>query len=193
MHVDSNVDSLLDLGNLFRCLVIAHVGNVVAHFERRSSHRHSCHESVACSSVDRHAKEFLKPEDGVSAIWRDKMNRLFFCLGRIDIVGEFRHRKSLCNAYSSTFLCNGWLHSCPDDVVDGEFVAKDDCLVVVDIYYSSKTLIVQAEEIEEGAILAELIVVVGIVETCNTITKEQEQTASHCLLDAGSASLIDFF
>ena len=173
--------------------MITHVSNIVAHFERRSCHRHSSHKSIACGSVDWYAKEFLKPEDGVSAIWRNEMYRLLLRLCRIDIVGEFRHRKCLCHSHSGTFLCNGWLHTCPDDIVDGEFVAKDYCLVVVDVDYCCKSLIVQAEKIKEGAILAELIVVVGIVETCNSITKEQEQTATHCLLDAGSASLIDFF
>ena len=78
-------------------------------------------------------------------------------LGILYICGKVGHRTDFLNAHALALLLDGRLHACPYDVVDGELVTEDDLLVVIDVDYCRKTLIIRCEEVQECRVLTEMI------------------------------------
>ena len=71
----------------------------------------------------------------------------------------------------------------PYDIVDGQFAAKHHLTVVVDVDDGSQAWVVESEEIEERAVLAEAVGVVGIIHAHFLIAQEEQQSATHVFFE----------
>ena len=104
-----------------------------------------------------------------------------------------RQRLRLLHAHEPGGLLQGRHRPGPDDIVDGKLVAEDDLLPVVDVDDGGEAGLVQAEEIQEGTVLAERILVVMIVHAHELVPEEQKDTVAHLLGEAGAAGHIGIF
>ena len=75
----------------------------------------------------------------------------------------------------------------PDDIVDREFVAKDYFLAPVDVDDRGQPGLVQAEIVQERAVLPERILVVMVVHAHELVPQEQQDAVAHLLHEAGAA------
>ena len=76
-------------------------------------------------------------------------------------VGE---RAAVVDAYRSGLIGYGGHGAGPDDVVDVDIVGEEIVFAIVAVEHAYEVGMLKAEEIEEGAVLAESIGVVGVVE-----------------------------
>ena len=65
------------------------------------------------------------------------MNGLSLCLCLLHIRSKVAKRTRFINTHHFALFLNRWLITHPYDVVDGQFVAKNDFLVIIDIDHSS--------------------------------------------------------
>ena len=129
----------------------------------------------------------LRPVD------RKMMDGLSLCHGLFDIILEAVQRLGLHDADAEGFLLQCRLSSHPYDVVNREFVAENDFLVVVDVDHGGQAGIIKAEEIQEGRILTEAVGVVGIVHSDFLVAKEEEDAAAYAFLQGITSLYVSFF
>ena len=183
VHVDTHVDSGLDVFYLLGGLVVAHVYDGFDHADR-------CLRGLFGRQD---AQQLPQPHLVLAAVGGQEVHWLM--LGQ----GGFHHRVELgqwaCLAYAHqlALLVQGGLISHPHYVVDGEFVAEYDFAVVVDIDYSSQTCPVATEEVVERAVLTEVISIVGIVHGCLAIAQEEQEATTHASLQFVAALNVSFF
>ena len=121
------------------------------------------------------------------------MNLLSFVPGILYIFCKVVHRACNPDAYTLALLLDSRLHSCPYDIIYSQLVAEYYLLVVIDIYYGSKPLVVRSEVVQECRILTEVIRIVGIVHTCEVVAKEEQQSTAHSLFQRLAACDISLF
>ena len=109
------------------------------------------------------------------------MDRLFLLLSLLQVALDLLERTYFGNTGSFRFLLEGRLDAHPDNGIDGQLIPKDDLPVVVDVDNGGQSGIRQAEEIEEGGILTEMIGVVGIIHATLVISQKQQQSGTDCL------------
>ena len=114
-------------------------------------------------------------------------------LAALQVLFQGRQRLRLLHAHEPGGLLQGRHRPGPDDIVDGKLVAEDDLLPVVNVDDGGKAGLVQAEEIQEGTVLAERVLVVMIVHAHELVTQEQQDAIAHLFGEAGAAGHVGIF
>ena len=105
---------------------------------------------------------------------------------------QFAHGTDVGDAYRlASFLERGH-RPCPYDIVNGQVVTKDDLTVFIDIDDRSNAWEVESEEIQHRGVLTESVGIVGIVHAHLVIAQEEQQPATHILLQLRPAPHIRF-
>ena len=86
----------------------------------------------------------------LGAVSRQVMYGLPFIDRFFYILFQLGGRERMIDSYPLRFLVQGGLRSHSNDVVDGEFMAKDDFFILVDIDHGAQACEIQSEEIKKG-------------------------------------------
>ena len=100
-------------------------------------------------------------------------------LSLLDEVGELPERTGFLHTHLLSQRGNRRLVAHPDDVIDGEVVAENDRLVRVKVNDGGDVGNGKSEEIEEVAVLTEVISVVGIIHRSLVVAEEHSDAAIH--------------
>ena len=123
------------------------------------------------------AEEVHYLDFGVEAVGRQEVYFLSGGFGRVYYVLELAH---FCGARNAC-ACGHFAHACygavPYYVVDVDFIAHEVLAVVVNVDYSHKAVPLPAEEVEERAVLAELVGIGWVVCGAVVVSENQYQAA----------------
>ena len=180
MHLRTQVHTLFYQADLLFILIVA-LGN--DGLDKR-------HRSLIGLSCRLHTQQFPQPHTVVTSVWRKEMHGLSFGAYLIYIILQFAHRQGLRDTHHLGLFSQRGLGTRPDDIVDGQLVAKHNLAVFIDIDDSRQTRIIESEEIEEGRVLTEAVGIVGIVHAHLIVTQEEQQSATHVLLQLCPAAEI---
>ena len=139
MHIYRHVYSLFYLCNFLLALVVT-LSNYSLH---------KLHRGLYILLRWVYSKQFLQPHSVFTAIGRQEMYFLSFCLSILYICGKVAHRTCHFNTHTLAFLLYGRLHAGPYNIVYCKFVAKDYLFVVVYIYNGGKPFVIRREIVEE--------------------------------------------
>ena len=183
MHFRTQVDALFYQADLLLILIVT-LGD--DGLDER-------HGSLSRLSGRLHPEQFPEPHLVVTAIGRQEVDRLSLGTGFVDIVLQLLHGHRVADADLRTLILQRRLCTCPDDIIDGEFIAKHNLAVLIHIDDGSQTSVVESEEIEKRAVLTERIGVIGIVHAYLVVSQEEQQSATHILLQLSPAADISAF
>ena len=178
VHPRGDVHRLFDGGDLLRRLVVAHPDDGLD----------EGHVGALRLRLRREAQQRLQPHLVVAPVRGQETD-----LAALQVLFQGRQRLRLLHAHEPGGLLQGRHRPGPDDIVDGKLVAEDDLLPVVNVDDGGKAGLVQAEEIQEGTVLAERVLVVMIVHAHELVPEEQKDTVAHLLGEAGAAGHIGIF
>ena len=171
MHLGAQIHALLNQPDLFQILVVA-----LRHYSLNESHTRTRRLSCRLNT-----KQLPQPHTVVAAIRGQEMHGLPF-LARLVYIGL-----QLADTESGGTLLQSRHRARPHDIINGEFVAEDYLAVLINIDDCSKVGVVHPEEIQEGAVLTELIGVVSIIHADLCIAEEEQQAAAHIFLQSGTS------
>ena len=111
----------------------------------------------------------------------------------LDIFGQFVQRQCVGNTHSLRQGGNRGLVSHPDDIINGEVIAKDDGLVRIKVDNGGNVCDGKPEEIEKVAVLTEVIGVVRIVHRGLVVAQENGDAMLYGLREFLTSVLINGF
>ena len=143
--------------------------------------------------IRKYAQQVHQAQVMVAAIGRQEADVPALVHGLAQILLELFHRQGLFHAHQLGVVGQRRHGAGPHDIVDGKFVAKDDFIAGIGIDNGRQAREVQAPEIEEGAVLAELVLVALVVHAHLVVTQEQKDAAAHLFTKAGAAVKVCLF
>ena len=129
----------------------------------------------------------------IAAVGRQEVNGLTLGPRLIEVDLQGIHRTGVRDAVGGGTLVQGGHGAGPYDVVDGQFVAEDHLAVLVDIDERCEVRVIDAEEIEERAVLTEPIRIIGVVHAYLGIAEEEQQTTAEVFFQLCAAAQVGFF
>ena len=108
-------------------------------------------------------------------------------------LGERRPRSSVGHADHLRALGDRRQFAHPDDVVDGQLVAEDRRPAPVDVDHRRQVRLVEPEVVEEGAVLAERVAVVGEVHRALAVAEKEQEAAFDSALQLLATPAVDIF
>ena len=104
---------------------------------------------------------------------------------------ELRHRRDRRDGRRPCLVRDGRLRAGPDDVGHREVVAEERLRVLVDVDQGRQPGQVDGEEVQERAVLPEVIRVGGVVHPDLVVAEEQDQAGADVLLEPAAAFAVD--
>ena len=164
LHVHGEIDGALDLGELLGGLH----GALLRH---RTDERHARLGRAAC------AQQVHQAELVLGSVRRQHVDAPPGRPRTRHAVGEGPRRRRVVQPPSRRQLRGGGLGPHPDDGVDAGIVGEDRGVSLVQVHDGREARTVDAEVVEERAVLSVRIRVVGVVAGALVVAQEQQQAA----------------
>ena len=170
VHPRGDIHRLFDGGDLLRSLVVAHV------------HDGLDEGLVGPLLPGGDPQQLLQPHFVVTAVRRQEPD-----LPARQIPLERAQGHGFLHAAQLRVVLQRRHGPGPDDIVDRKFVAEDHFLAPVDVDDRGQPGLVQAEVVQERAVLPERILVIVVVHAHELVPQEQQDAVAHLLHEAGTA------
>ena len=149
--------------------------------------------SLISSSRGLYAPQLLQQYFVVVAVGRQEMDILSAGLGGLYQLAQFAKGRALLHSCCRGHVANAVDGAVPNDVVDVNIVAKEVFGIIVNVDYSGEAVALCTEEIEEAAILAEGVAVVGIVSRALVVAQDDDESAAHLVGQGLAAHDVNIF
>ena len=139
------------------------------------------------------AQQLFQPQGVLAAVGGQEVDLAPLAHGLLQHFAQIGQRPRVGDADPGAAAFQRRLRAHPDDVLHLQVVAEDRLPVLVDVDDRGQAGKIQAEEIEERAVLAVMVGVGRVVHRALAVAQEKQQPRLHLLCQFGSSLLVDFF
>ena len=177
VHAVANLEGALHLLNLLGALLLAHLGDG----------HHQLDRLVVVQQFGLDAQQRRELELRLAAVGGQVVDPAPQRDGLAQPRLELGQRMGLGDAHAGAQLVQRGLRAGPDDVLDREVVAVERLVARVDVDDADERRRVEAEEVEERRVLAEVVCVVRIVVRREGVAREHDESLADFLAQRQTA------